>query len=180
MNTIRSILASILLVLLVTPTAGAATVASSKQINVKLNDGRTVVIRLEQRMTATMTVTPDALSFIVVSSADPTYHASYEISLADVSDTHTVTEADETTAIDGISATSAANVVITPIDAETVVISGSDVSSGADIRVFDPAGHAVNAVVTPSDRGFTLSLSTLTPGVYIINASGSTLKFLKR
>lgn len=155
--------------------------AQIDQLRISFDDGHTVMIDLRDvgGVFTKMFPTPLGVTFEVPSDKMGEDPIIYKF---DLDDLHSMTSVEIGSSVQSEIAAAAVatdNIVFTPIGANILRITGSDIRSAADIRVYDMAGRRVVAEVSGDGSGYILSIDPLRPGIYLINVGNTTVKVSK-
>lgn len=174
MNTIKTILASVILALCATLSMSADNVI----LRVNLNDCTSVLIDLGEPRSWSehdpmLYPTTRALVF-------KAQNGDFEIPVENLRADHPVEVfLGEASGIEDVKAASG-SFSMTPVDAGSILITGSDMLSLDNVNVYDLGGRKVSADVIKTDGGIMVSLDKLPAGLYLINALNTTIKFSRR
>ncbi len=182
MYSIRHLFGVVFIVLCCSLTATSKTT----QLRISFHDGRSLLIDLTpvkvtgpngeliKRMPI-MTFSPTTVSFVLPSATEtPTIHTIEVEDLSSMEPIETVTSGLQE-AVMNID-----NVILSPLGADMLRISGKDVVSASDVKVYDMSGHLMDTEVNECSDGLTLSLSSLQKGIYVIKVFNTAIKFIKK
>lgn len=178
MHRLKALMVATVIALFGSMTANAAV----NQMRLTYADGHTLLIDLatQSSQLPKITFTPTALTIHVPSKVEGQPETTFECSVENLGAEMPIEFLEEQTGLADVKAGND-NLVITPIDANTLLVKGADVLTPADVKVYDMAGHSVAADITATADGeITVSIAPLSTGVYLINASRTTLKVTKR